>query len=62
MAAIVDAYAFAHLCQQFTIGPVPFFIALNISLDTRLLSLYASCESPAGDPLKISLVPSARGA
>lgn len=62
MAAIVDAYAFAHLCQQFTIGPVPFFIALNISLDTRLLSLYASCESPAGDPLKISLVPSATGA
>lgn len=62
MAAIIDAYAFAHLCQQFTIGPVPFFIALNISLDTRLLSLYASCESPAGDPLKISLVPSATGA
>lgn len=62
MAAIVDAYAFAHLCQQFTIGPVPFFIALNISLDTRLLSLYASFESPAGDPLKISLVPSATGA
>lgn len=62
MAAIIDAYAFAHLCQQFTIGPVPFFIALNISLDTRLLSLYASCESPAGDPLNISLVPSATGA
>lgn len=61
LAAIADAYAFVHLCQQFTIGPVPFFIALNLSLDARL-SLYASCESPTGDPLNVSLVPSATGA
>lgn len=60
LAVVGDVYAFANFVQQFTIGPVPFFIALNLSFDARI-SLYATAESPAGDPLNISFVPSKTG-
>lgn len=59
-AAIFDLYMFVSLVEQMTIGPVPVFIGLNVSLDARL-SFYATIESPKGEPLNIDLVPEKTG-
>lgn len=59
-AAIFDLYMYVSLVEQLTIGPVPFFIGINVSLDARL-SFYATIESPKGEPLDIDLVPEKTG-
>lgn len=57
---IFDAYVFASAVEQLTIGPVPFFISITLSLDGRL-ALYAGVEAPAFNFKAISFAPSSSG-
>lgn len=61
LAAVFDAYGYASFTETFTVGPVPLFVTLNLSLDL-CFSLYNTFTSPEGKPLDVTLQKSATGA